>query len=109
MKKPKNSSGTLPDSTSHKKNQVDTQAVVELLVESVRQKRKKQTAGVKRTRSGIASKLCKEVGITRPMALFMLKDIHQYKIRDIEPKYMNYGERAKKRRPKEKKTKPEEA
>lgn len=44
---------------------------------------------MKRTRSGIVSKLCKEVGITRSMALFMLKDMKQYKIGDIEPKYMN--------------------
>lgn len=44
---------------------------------------------MKRTRSGIVSKLCKEVGITRDMALFMLKDMKQYKIADIEPKYMN--------------------
>ena len=71
-----------------KKNEVDSEAVVRLFVESVRQKRKRQTPGVKRTRSGIASKLCKEVGITRAMALFMLKDIHQYKIKDIEPKYL---------------------
>lgn len=74
-----------------KKNEVDTQAVVKLFVEAVRQKRKRQTPGVKRTRSGIVSKLSKEVGITREMALFMLRDIQQYKIRDIEPKYMNYG------------------
>lgn len=72
-----------------KKNEVDTQAVVKLFVEAKRQSRKKQTPGVKRTRSGIVSKLCKEVGITRAMALFMLKDMKQYKIGDIEPKYMN--------------------
>ncbi len=88
MTKPENSSGTLPDSTSHKKNQVDSEAVVRLFVESVRQKRKRQTPGVKRTRSGIVSKLCQEIGITRAMALFMLKDMHQYKIKDIEPKYL---------------------
>ena len=52
---------------------------------------------MKRTRSGIVSKLCKEVGITRDMALFMLKDIQQYKIRDIEPKYMNHHLSAKNR------------
>lgn len=78
-----------------KKNEVDTQAVVKLFVEAVRQKRKRQTAGVKRTRSGIVSKLSKEVGITREMALFMLRDIQQYKIRDIEPKYMNHHISAK--------------
>jgi hypothetical protein len=50
---------------------------------------------VKRTRSGIVSKLCKEVGITRAMALFMLKDMKQYRIRDIEPKYMNHHLSAK--------------
>jgi hypothetical protein len=80
-----------------KKNEVDTQAVVKLFVEAVRQKRKRQTPGVKRTRGGIVSKLCKEVGITRDMALFMLKDIQQYKIRDIEPKYMNHHLSAKNR------------
>lgn len=74
---------------SPKSNEVDTQAVVKLFVEAKRQSRKKQTPGVKRTRSGIVSKLCKEVGITRAMALFMLKDMKQYKIADIEPKYMN--------------------
>ncbi len=78
-----------------KKAEVDTQAVVKLFVESVRHKRKKQTPGVKRTRSGIVSKLCKEVGITRAMALFMLKDMKQYRIRDIEPKYMNHHLTAK--------------
>lgn len=70
------------------KNEVDTQAVVKLFVETVRQIRKKQTPGVKRTRSGIVSKLCKEIGISREMALFMIKDMRQYKMRDIEPKYM---------------------
>ena len=78
-----------------KTNEVDTQAVVKLFVEAKRQSRKKQTPGVKRTRSGIVSKLCKEVGITRAMALFMLKDMKQYKIRDIEPKYMNHHLSAK--------------
>lgn len=78
-----------------KTNEVDTQAVVKLFVESKRQSRKKQTPGVKRTRSGIVSKLCKEVGITRAMALFMLKDMKQYRIRDIEPKYMNHHLSAK--------------
>jgi hypothetical protein len=93
---------------SPKSNEVDTQAVVKLFVEAKRQSRKKQTPGVKRTRSGIVSKLCKEVGITRAMALFMLKDMKQYRIRDIEPKYMNHHLTAKnalknkpgKRRPK---------
>ena len=91
-----------------KTNEVDTQAVVKLFVEAKRQSRKKQTPGVKRTRSGIVSKLCKEVGITRSMALFMLKDMKQYRIRDIEPKYLNHHLSAKnalkdkpgKRRPK---------
>jgi hypothetical protein len=69
--------------------------VVKLFVEAVRQKRKRQTPGVKRTRSGIVSKLSKEVGITREMALFMLRDIQQYKIKDIEPKYCNYHKTAK--------------
>lgn len=78
-----------------KTNEVDTQAVVKLFVEAKRQSRKKQTPGVKRTRSGIVSKLCKEIGITRPMALFMLKDMKQYRIRDIEPKYMNHHISAK--------------
>lgn len=82
-----------------KKNEVDTQAVVKLFVEAVRQKRKKQTPGVKRTRKSIVTKLSQEIGITREMALFMLKDMHQYKIRDIEPKYMlprNRGGKPKK-------------
>lgn len=78
-----------------KKNEVDTQAVVKLFVESVRHKRKKQTPGVKRTRQSIVTKLCKEVGITRDMALFMLKDMNKYSIRDIEPKYRNYQNSAK--------------
>lgn len=78
-----------------KKNEVDTQAVVKLFVEAVRQKRKKQTPGVKRTRQSIVTKLSKEVGITRDMALFMLKDMHKYSIREIEPKYRNYGNSAK--------------
>jgi hypothetical protein len=71
-----------------KKNEVDTQAVVKLFVEAVRQKRKKQTPGVKRTRQSLVTKLTKEVGITREMALFMLRDIQQYRMRDIEPEYM---------------------
>lgn len=78
-----------------KKNEVDTQAVVKLFVEAVRQKRKRQTPGVKRTRQSIVTKLSKEVGITRDMALFMLKDMHKYSIRDIEPKYRNYENSAK--------------
>lgn len=79
-----------------KKNEVDTQAVVKLFVESVRQKRKKQTPGVKRTRQSIVNKLSKEVGITRDMALFMLKDMNKYSIRDIEPKYRDYTNSARK-------------
>lgn len=89
------------------KNEVDTQAVVKLFVEATRQSRKRQTPGVKRTRSGIVSKLCKEVGITRDMALFMLKDMKQYRLRDIEPKYMNYhlsAKNASKNRPKKPKS-----
>lgn len=86
---------TMPDSTSRKKNEVDTQKVVRLFVEAVRQKRKRQTPGVKRTRGSIVTKLTKEIGITRDMALFMLKDMHKYKIRDIEPKYMNHHLSAK--------------
>jgi len=78
-----------------KKAEVDTQAVVKLFVESVRHKRKKQTPGVKRTRQSIVTKLCKEIGITRDMALFMLKDMNKYSIRDIEPKYRNYQNSAK--------------
>lgn len=78
-----------------KKNEVDTQAVVKLFVEAVRQKRKRQTPGVKRTRQSLVTKLSKEVGITRDMALFMLKDMHKYSIRDIEPKYRNYENSAK--------------
>ena len=78
-----------------KKNEVDTQAVVKLFVEAVRQKRKRQTPGVKRTRQSIVTKLSKEVGITRDMALFMLKDMQKYSIRDIEPKYRNYENSAK--------------
>jgi hypothetical protein len=85
----------MPDSTSRKKNEVDTQAVVKLFVEAVRQKRKRQTPGVKRTRGGIVTKLTKEIGITRDMALFMLRDMQKYKIRDIEPKYMNHHLSAK--------------
>lgn len=50
---------------------------------------------MKRTRKSLVSKLSKEVGITREMALFMLKDMHQYRIRDIEPKYMNHHISAK--------------
>lgn len=80
---------------SKRKNEVDTQAVVKIFVEAVRQKRKKQTPGVKRTRRSLVTKLTKEIGITRDMALFMLKDMQQYKIRDIEPKYMNHHLSAK--------------
>ena len=82
-------------SRSKKTNEVDTQAVVKLFVEAVRQKRKRQTAGVKRTRKSIVTKLTKEVGITRDMALFMLRDMHKYSIKDIEPKYRNYENSAK--------------
>jgi hypothetical protein len=78
-----------------KTNEVDTQAVVKLFVEAVRQKRKRQTPGVKRTRGSIVTKLTKEIGITRDMALFMLRDMQKYKIRDIEPKYMNHHLSAK--------------
>jgi hypothetical protein len=85
----------MPDSTSRRTNEVDTQAVVKLFVEAVRQKRKKQTSGVKRTRGSIVTKLTKEIGITRDMALFMLRDMQKYKIRDIEPKYMNHHLSAK--------------
>lgn len=69
--------------------------MVKLFVEAVRQKRKRQTPGVKRTRQSLVTKLSKEVGITRDMALFMLKDMHKYSIRDIEPKYRNYENSAK--------------
>jgi len=95
MQKPENSSGSSRNSTSRRTNEVDTQAVVKLFVEAVRQKRKRQTPGVKRTRGSIVTKLTKEIGITRDMALFMLRDMQKYKIRDIEPKYMNHHLSAK--------------